>query len=102
MILFFTLSCEYVPTYHRHTQEHYLPSLIRSKLKLACSGQDDDTFSSFLDRALQNPEKKAFLESRYSTELALYSILKDDLDRARYYSGNCLQSFLQVMRELGG
>ena len=77
-------------------QEHYLPHVMRSKLKLACSGQDDPSFSQFLDSALQHPERKALLESRYSIDLALYCILRDDLDRARYYTGNCLHSFLQV------
>ena len=77
-------------------QEHYLPHIMRGKLKLACSGQDDLNFSRFLDKALQDTKQRALLESEYSTELALYSILKDDLDRARYYTGLCLQSFLQV------
>lgn len=79
-------------------QEHYLPHIMRSKVKLACSGQDDDNFGQFLDSALQSAEKKALLESRYSTELALYSIVKDNIDRARYYTGNSLQSFLQVSK----
>ena len=77
-------------------QEHYLPHIMHSKLKLACSGLDDPNFSNFLDKALQDSKQRALLESEYCTELALYSILKDDLDRARYYTGLCLQSFLQV------
>ena len=81
---------------HTHTQEHYLPHIMHCKLKLACSGLDDPNFSSFLDKALQDSKKRALLESEYCTELALYSIIKDDLDRARYYTGLCLQSFLQV------
>ena len=81
---------------HEHPQEHYLPHVMHSKLKLACSGLDDPNFSSFLDKALQEPKQRALLESEYCTELALYSILKDDLNRARYYTGLCLQSFLQV------
>ena len=77
-------------------QEHYLPHIMHSKLKLACSGLDDPNFSDFLNKALQDAKQRALLESEYCTELALYSILKDDLDRARYYTGLCLQSFLQV------
>lgn len=69
---------------------------MHSKLKLACSGLDDENFSKFLDKALQDTKQRALLESEYCTELALYCILKDDLDRARYYTGLCLQSFLQV------
>ena len=97
-----TRTCTHAHTHtraraHTHTiQEHYLPHIMHSKLKLACSGVDDPNFSTFLDKALQDPDKKTLLESRYSHELALYSVLKDDLDRARYYTGNCLESFLQV------
>lgn len=79
-----------------HIKEHYLPHIMHSKLKLACSGLDDENFSKFLDKALQDTKQRALLESEYCTELALYCILKDDLDRARYYTGLCLQSFLQV------
>lgn len=79
-----------------HMQEHYLPHVMHSKVKLACSGKDDLSLSSFLDQSLSDSKKRALLESEYPTELALYSIVKDDLDRARYYTGICLQSFLHV------
>ena len=81
---------------HTHAQEHYLPHVMHGKLKLACSGLDDHNFSRFLDKALQDTKQRTVLESEYSSELALYSILKNDVDRARYYTGLCLQSFLQV------
>ena len=71
---------------------------MRAKLKLACSGVEDAGFTDFLNSSLKTPEKKAMLESRYSTELALYSIVMGDLDRAKYYCGNSLQMFLQVVR----
>lgn len=77
-------------------QEHYLPHIIRAKLKLACSGVDDSKFTDFLNNSLKEAERKELLESRYCTELALYSIIRGDLDRAKYYNDNSLQLFLQV------
>ena len=77
-------------------QEHYLPHVIRSKVKLACSGRDDPDFSRFLEEALADAHHSSLLEAEFPAELALYSILKDDLDRARYYSNISLQAFLRV------
>ena len=77
-------------------QEHYLPHLMRAKLKLACSNVEDREFTDFLNRSLGDLEKKALLEARHSTELALYSIIRGDLDRAKYYNDQSLQMFLQV------
>ncbi len=65
-------------------------------MKLACSEKDDHYFSEFLDRALDDPAHKQLLESKHSAELALYSIVKDNIDRARYYSNLSLQAFLRV------
>eukprot|EP00731_Ephydatia_muelleri_P028749 Em0020g393a len=75
--------------------EHNLPYIMRAKLKLACGGANDDRFNAFLDKALESPERRGLLHSRYPTELTLYHILKDDLDKARYFAGACVQSFLQ-------
>lgn len=72
---------------------------MRAKLKLACGGVRDDGFNAFLDKALESPEHRGLLHARYSTELTLYHILKDDLDRARFFAGTCVQSFLQVYPE---
>ena len=69
---------------------------MRSKLKLASAGAKDDRFNVFLDKALESSEHRGLLHARYSTELTLYHILKDDLDKARYFAGTCVQSFLQV------
>ena len=70
---------------------------MRSKLKLALSGlSEDEDFTRFLERALQDADKKSLLESRYCTELALYSIFQGNLDKAKYYTGSCVQLFLQV------
>ena len=65
-------------------------------MKLACSRRDDPLFSKFLDDAMLDTHHKNLLESEYSAELALYSILRDNLDRARYYSNVSLQAFLRV------
>ncbi len=70
--------------------------MIRSKVKLACSGRDDPEFGRFLDEALGDAHHCRQLESEFPAELALYSILKDDIDRARYYSNISLQAFLRV------
>ena len=78
------------------SQEHYLPHLMRAKLKLACSGVDDSNFTDFLNNSLKDTDRKDLLESRYCTELALYSIIRNDLDKAKYYNDNSLQLFLHV------
>ncbi|KAL9956083.1 hypothetical protein ACROYT_G037506 [Oculina patagonica] len=75
-------------------QEHYLPYLITSKLKLQCQRSGDTSLNTFVTRAMQNNERAAFLQSRYSDSLALMYILQDDYDRACYYAGNYEQSFL--------
>lgn len=93
-------SCDILYDLYCTVQEHYLPHIIRAKLKLACSGVDDSKFTDFLNNSLKEAERKELLESRYCTELALYSIIKGDLDRAKYYNDNSLQLFLQV-RTLG-
>jgi hypothetical protein len=36
------------------------------------------------------------LQNKFSDILALLFILQDDYDRARYYTGTCLQTFLEV------
>ena len=73
---------------------------MRAKLKLASSGVEDSNFTDFLNGSLKEPERKDLLESRYSTELALYSIIRGDLDRAKYYNENALQLFLQVFNAI--
>ena len=82
-------------------QEHYLPHLMRAKLKLACSDVEDTNFTDFLNRSLGDADRKALLETRHSTELALYSIIRGDLDRAKYYNNQSLQMFLQVYTGYG-
>ena len=65
-------------------------------MKLACSGRDDPEFGRFLDEALGHTQHCRLLEDEFPAELALYSILKDDIDRARYYINVSLQAFLRV------
>ena len=71
--------------------------MIRSRVKLWCSGVTDTGLASFLDRAMLDSNHKAVLESRYSYELALVSILRDDLEKTKYYLNCCLQAFYQVL-----
>ena len=80
-------------------QEHYLPHYVCSKVKLACSGRDDPTFSKFLEDALNDSSdesKRRVLELEHSMELAWYCVHKDNLDRARYYVTKTMEYFLNV------
>lgn len=36
-------------------------------------------------------------QSKYTDVLALLFIIQDDYDRAKYYTGTCLQNFLEVI-----
>uniref|UniRef100_A0A8C3RFN2 DNA-dependent protein kinase catalytic subunit n=1 Tax=Cyanoderma ruficeps TaxID=181631 RepID=A0A8C3RFN2_9PASS len=76
-------------------QETYLPYIIRSKLKLLLSGENDQTLLTFIDEAMKTEQKKAIIEMHYSQELSLLYILQDDFDRAKYYISNGMQIFMQ-------
>uniref|UniRef100_A0A8C6J8U6 DNA-dependent protein kinase catalytic subunit n=1 Tax=Melopsittacus undulatus TaxID=13146 RepID=A0A8C6J8U6_MELUD len=76
-------------------QETYLPYLIRSKLKLLLSGENDQTLLTFIDEAMKTEQKKSIIEMHYSQELSLLYILQDDFDRAKYYISNAMQIFMQ-------
>ncbi|XP_051625579.1 DNA-dependent protein kinase catalytic subunit isoform X2 [Manacus candei] len=76
-------------------QETYLPYIIRSKLKLLLSGENDQTLLTFIDEAMKTEQKKAILEMHHSQELSLLYILQDDFDRAKYYISNGMQIFMQ-------
>ncbi|KAK6170524.1 hypothetical protein SNE40_018898 [Patella caerulea] len=76
-------------------QEHFLPYLIRSKLKLMLQSEGEQSLLTFVDKAMQNLEHRAVLESRYSMELALMYLWQEDYDRARHYAGIASQKFLQ-------
>ena len=81
-------------------QEHYLPHFVRSKVKLACSGKDDPAFSKFLEDALKDSDesKRRVLELEHSADLAVFSVLKGNHDRARYYVSKSLEFFLNVRK----
>ncbi|XP_070581112.1 DNA-dependent protein kinase catalytic subunit-like [Ptychodera flava] len=76
-------------------QEHYLPYVIRSKLRLLIEGAEDQSLLTFIDKSMQNRERKALLETRYCEELAMLYLIQDDNDRAKYYTANCIQAFLE-------
>ncbi|PKU35877.1 hypothetical protein llap_13819 [Limosa lapponica baueri] len=76
-------------------QETYLPYIIRSKLKLLLTGENDQTLLTFIDEAMKTEQKKAIIEMHYSQELSLLYILQDDFDRAKYYISNGMQIFMQ-------
>ncbi|XP_056017774.1 DNA-dependent protein kinase catalytic subunit-like isoform X2 [Ostrea edulis] len=76
-------------------QEHYLPYIIRSKLKLMLQGEDDQQpLLTFIDDCMKQSDQKAIIESRYCEELALMYIWQRDYDRARHYSNMASQQFL--------
>ncbi|ESO96748.1 hypothetical protein LOTGIDRAFT_143667, partial [Lottia gigantea] len=76
-------------------QEHYLPYIIRSKLKLLLLGGDQQSLLTFVDTSMKTTEYRAVLESRYSMELSLMYLWQDNYDRARHYANLALQKFLQ-------
>eukprot|EP00058_Branchiostoma_floridae_P019566 XP_002605056.1 hypothetical protein BRAFLDRAFT_85202 [Branchiostoma floridae] len=76
-------------------QEHYLPFALRSKLKLLLEGEMDQSLLTFVDSAMQKPDRKALLESSYCEELAMLYLYQDDHGRAKYHLGTCTDSFLQ-------
>lgn len=75
-------------------QEHYLPHMITSKLKLQCQWGEDQSLCSFVTRAMQNNDWAALLQGRHSDSLALLYVLQDDYDRAMHFAGTYEQSFL--------
>ncbi|XP_060920840.1 DNA-dependent protein kinase catalytic subunit isoform X2 [Labrus mixtus] len=76
-------------------QEMYLPHLIRSMLKQLQLGETDQTLLTFIDKAMRVEEHKKLLESKYSQELSLLYILQEDYDRAKYYTNNAMQLFME-------
>ncbi|XP_041669965.1 DNA-dependent protein kinase catalytic subunit [Cheilinus undulatus] len=76
-------------------QEMYLPHMIRSMLKQLQVGETDQSLLSFIDKAMKVEECKKLLESHYSQELSLLYILQEDYDRAKYYTNNAMQLFME-------
>lgn len=77
-------------------QEMYLRHMIRSMLKQLQLGEGDQTLLSFIDKAMMVEERKKLLESDYSQELSLLYILQEDYDRAKYYTNQAMQLFIEV------
>uniref|UniRef100_A0A8C8B914 DNA-dependent protein kinase catalytic subunit n=1 Tax=Otus sunia TaxID=257818 RepID=A0A8C8B914_9STRI len=86
---------DYAEAAKYYDEETYLPYIIRSKLKLLLSGENDQTLLTFIDEAMKTEQKKAIIEMHYSQELSLLYILQDDFDRAKYYISNGMQIFMQ-------
>ncbi|XP_035828316.1 DNA-dependent protein kinase catalytic subunit [Aplysia californica] len=77
-------------------QEHYLPYMVRSKLKLVLAGEgNQQPLLTFMDRALSDEGKKQYIQSRYCEELALLYLWQEDFDRARHFTSLAFQRFLQ-------
>ncbi|CAG5895668.1 unnamed protein product [Menidia menidia] len=76
-------------------QVMYLQHMIRSMLKQLQLGETDQTLLSFIDKAMRVEERKKLLESQYSQELSLLYILQEDYDRAKYYTNNAMQLFME-------
>ncbi|GFO12453.1 DNA-dependent protein kinase catalytic subunit [Plakobranchus ocellatus] len=83
-------------------QEHYLPYVMRSKLKLMLSGLDNadnndhSSFLKFVDQALKDEQKKQHLQSRYCKELSQLFLWQGNYDTARHYTSVAFESFLQT------
>ena len=71
--------------------------MIRSTLKQLQLGETDQTLLSFIDKAMRVEQRKKLLESHYSQELSLLYILQEDYDRAKYYTNNAMQLFIEVV-----
>ncbi|KAK3580733.1 hypothetical protein CHS0354_005741 [Potamilus streckersoni] len=77
-------------------QEHYLPFILRSKLKLMLQGDENQQdLLTFIDNSMKVPDQKILLENRYSQDLALMYVWQEDYDRARHYANMALASFQQ-------
>ncbi|XP_068603907.1 DNA-dependent protein kinase catalytic subunit [Brachionichthys hirsutus] len=76
-------------------QEMYLRHTIRSMLKQLQLGETDQALLTFIDKAMKVAEHKKLLESHYSQELSLLYILQEDYDRAKYYTNNAMQLFME-------
>lgn len=76
-------------------QEMYLQHMIRSMLKQLQLGERDQNLLTFIDQAMRVEERKKLLESHYSQELSLLYILQEDYDRAKYYTNNAMQLFME-------
>lgn len=82
------------------SQETYLPSMVRSKLKLLLQGEAEQSLLTFVDEAMQQDMRKVLLELQYSQELSLLYLLQDDMDRAKYHIENGIRIFMQASKQV--
>jgi DNA-dependent protein kinase catalytic subunit len=83
-------------------QEHLLPHLIRSELRLILYGQGGTNveFLKVLDSWLRDPEKSEFIKMNYGEELTMLYIAHGDFKTARVYSENMLRFFFTEWEKL--
>ena len=76
--------------------ERHLPRLIKTKVKLLIAGSEDAAFDQFIHSSYQNDLYKTILETHYSEQLALYYLVKNNIDRAKHYVHHTVQNFAHV------
>ncbi|GAB6025762.1 hypothetical protein CHUAL_011747 [Chamberlinius hualienensis] len=77
--------------------ERYMEYFMRSNVKRIIEGSNNQSFIDFLDTSLNDiscPEKRQFLENRFSHELSLLSIVQKEYNRAWHYSTLSITNFL--------
>ncbi|CAD5112585.1 DgyrCDS1798 [Dimorphilus gyrociliatus] len=82
-------------------QDHYLPLMLKSKLKLIQNGKIQQDLFDFIDKSMQHDDKKKLLEAKYSERLALMYIYQEKYDRAKYYTTNAFEQFLNEWSGIG-
>ncbi|XP_064478548.1 DNA-dependent protein kinase catalytic subunit-like [Ornithodoros turicata] len=84
-----------------YKQDHYLPSLFKSKVMTSLiKGKNDCGFLESVRSALDDTEKKRVLESNLTEQLALVYAIERDYSRSRYYVENLREQFLQEWSSL--
>ena len=76
--------------------ERHLPRLINTKVKLLIAGREDPAFDRFIESSFQVDIRRTILETHYSEQLALYYLVKNNIDRAKHYVQQSVQNFAQV------
>ena len=76
--------------------ERHLPRLIKTKVKLLISGREDPMFDKFIATSFTDELRRSILETHFSEQLALYYLVKNNVDRAKHYVNRSVQRFAQV------
>eukprot|EP00043_Microstomoeca_roanoka_P020233 m.242128 g.242128 ORF g.242128 m.242128 type:complete len:4198 (+) comp17134_c0_seq1:181-12774(+) len=85
--------------------QRHLPHLVTARLRRACEQAvslvaDEDVpnktaqLLAFIEEARKQPDRWAHLQYHFALELAMFSVLRDDLDLARYHLSQALHRFL--------